>query len=180
MSIINDALKKAVTGKQRPVFSDKISVALETERKKNGVNWGPIFVILVIILITAPIIAPLFSTPFRRSSSQATAISNRQPAPLPMTPQMSLLASASDLSGSRKGQFLVEEFPLKSMAPLSMAAPNWLLTGIVFAPDGSYAIINDKVARIGDDVQGAKLEKINSNDVVLDYKGQKIELQGSR
>jgi hypothetical protein len=179
MSIINEALKKAGSEKQKPLVNEKINLALEAERKKSGLNWGPIFVVLVILLITTPIVAPLFSTPFRKASPFVTS-QGRQPMQLPMTPQMPLLASANDLSGTRKGQFMVEEYPLKTMVPLSAAAPNWMLSGLVFAPDGSYAIINDKIARVGDDVQGAKLERIDANEVVLNYQGQQIRLQGSR
>lgn len=164
MSIINEALKKAGSEKNKPLSNDKIQMTLATEKKSSGLNWGPIFVVLVIVLITTPIIAPIFSTPFKNSSiSQAPVI------------------ASTDLgSGTRKGQFMVEEFSLKSMPPLSAAAPNWLLSGIVFAPDGSYAIINDKIARAGDSVQGAKLEKIGSDEVVLNYQGQRITLQAAR
>lgn len=179
MSIINEALKKAGSEKQKPLVNEKINLALEAERKKSGLNWGPIFVVLVILLITTPIVAPLFSTPFRKSSAFASP-QNRQQMQLPMTPQMPLLASADSSTGTRKGQFMVEEYPLKSMAPLSAAAPNWMLSGLVFAPDGSYAIINDRIARVGDDVQGAKLERIGSNEVILNYQGQQIRLEGSR
>ena len=74
MSIINEALKKAGQ-------ASKIGLGIEMERKKSRMNWGPIFVLLVLFFITGPIIAPIFSSPFRRSftASQAAMV---QPAPI--------------------------------------------------------------------------------------------------
>lgn len=75
MSIIHDALKKAKQSNlkgssqapsKNPTFSKKLSstFSIEYDPQKSKVNWGPFFIMAVLLLITGPIVAPIFSTSF--------------------------------------------------------------------------------------------------------------------
>lgn len=167
MSIINEALKKAWKEKENipsSSYQDSVRKKLDSEfhKKKSRLNWAPIFVVLVLLLITGPIIAPLFSTPFKPSAPSATQTV--------ITPQASTATN-------RKAQFGIEETGLfRGLAPQAMQAPNFNLTGIVYSPKDSFCIINDQVIKVGEDIQGAKLINVGPNEVILDYKGSKVQL----
>lgn len=187
MSVINEALKKAQKEKE---FSIPASGGLSPEirfHKKSGFNWGPIFVLLVLFLITGPIIAPFFAAPFKKeayagmSSSKTVSVGQNsfsEAAVLVQKNQPGLLAGGA----SRKSQFAVEEsIMLPQTGPVSAGQSggfrkNFHLSGIVYSPKESYCIINDKIVKVGEQVGGATLVEITPEKVVLDYKGSAITL----
>ena len=70
MSIINEALKKAVREKEAGYSSSdkeavRRNIELEFQQKKRRFNWGPVFIVLMLVLISGPIVAPIFSTPLK-------------------------------------------------------------------------------------------------------------------
>ncbi len=183
MSIINDALKKAgqpiisethrSTGRssvdQKPEKRLEIKPRLQIERRKNTPNWGPFFLVGVLLLVTGPIVAPIF---FNNPSSKILS------APTDTT------AASMSLSASPRGQYAVEEMPLtqqtipstrlgKSVNPLT----KFKLSGVVYSEAGSYCLINGKVITKGETVGGATIENITANEVVLNYQGEMITLQ---
>ena len=163
MSIITEALKKA--GQEKGVLASSVLLP----KKKHSFNWGPVFVILVLVLITGPIIAPLFSNPFSKENfvrQETSAVS--PPA-----------SSAPNDTANRKPQFAVEELPLMQAANPSpfVPAPYLRLSGVVYSKtDISYCIINNKVVRVGETIQDARIVSITPDRVILDYKGQRINL----
>lgn len=176
MSIITEAVKKAQREKEsNPLASQEIirkSVEVEFLKRKQGLNWGPVFVLLVLLLITAPIVAPLFSSPFKKTyQTQSPAVSLASPNRALEPPRV-----------SPKAQFAVEEAPLPKMieppsASSFTARPNLLLTGLVYASDAdSYCIINDKIVKVGQEVNGAKVISVRADKVTLNYNGEIIEL----
>ena len=149
MSIINEALKKA----GQPILADHP----ELRKKKSRVNWGPIFVIGVLALITAPLLAPWFNSPYKTTQMDKK------------TPKLPAL----ETSNSRmSGQFAVEESPIA----IGPSLPNFSLSGLVYSKTDSYCLINGKVMRIGDQVGGATLSEVTPREVVLDYRGEKVVL----
>src|SRR3989338_3154994 len=170
MSIINDALKKAGNLKDlEPLHGQgelRQNIGFEVQKKQRQINWGPIFVLMVLFLITGPLIAPVFSTSFKRpvffGSSAPSKASYEVPIEAASVP-------ASTSLQNRKTQFGLEEIP--------MAVPPKLnLTGIVFSQEGSYCILNDKVMRTGEESGGAKLTKVSPGEVKLLYQGEEITL----
>ena len=187
MSIINEALKKANREKENiPVGqsqeSAKKNLGMELEKKRARVNWGPVFVLLVLFLITGPIIAPIFSTPFKRgsfSSYYASATADRVNQS-PNGAQMAV-AARSETSLNRRAQFAIEEAPVfHNVAPQNPQPPPLSLSGIVYSPTDAYCIINNKIVKTGEEVQGARLVKITAEEVVLDYQGEKIILSNAK
>lgn len=187
MSVINEALKKAQKEKE---FSVPAAGGASSElrfHKKSGFNWGPIFVLLVLFLITGPIIAPFFAAPFKKeayagmSSPKTISVGQNsfsESAVLVQKNQPGLLTG----SPSRKSQFAVEESILLPQAgPFSAGQgtgfrKNFHLSGIVYSPKESYCIINDKIVKAGEQVGGATLVEITPEKVVLDYQGSQITL----
>ena len=77
---------------------------------------------------------------------------------------------------TRKAQFTIEEAPFTMNASL-YPRPNLLLSGLVFqTPQDSYCIINDKIVKVGDSIDGARLNRVTPNEAVLDFHGEKIVL----
>ncbi len=182
MSIINDALKKA----GQPIISEThrsagrttidqntekradIKPVLQIERRKNTPNWGPFFLVGVLMLITGPIVAPIF---LNSPSSKIISVP-ADPASAPM-----------NLGAAPRGQYAVEEIPLsqqvmqsanlgKAINPLT----KFKLSGVVYSEAGSYCLINGKVTSQGESVGGAIIEKITADAVILNYQGEMITL----
>lgn len=187
MSTIQDALRKAQSGRdsQKPLSAGQAGlpagqagavaaapaaisapagnrpIEVHLERGKHGMNWGPIFVVLVLLLITGPILVPLFATPFKRAA-QDTA------------PQQRLAAKPAAIAENetRQTQFAIEEMPLPFVQ-----LPSLNLSGVVYAPnEDSYAIINDKIVKSGESVGGAKVVRVSADKVTLMYQGQVVDL----
>lgn len=177
MSIINDALKKAQTEAKKPEPTPSQAARnlhVEFQKRKPGVNWGPIFVVLVLLLITGPIIAPVFSTPFKPGNPHLTAVNQKASAfqNVAAEPARQQLASltAQEPAATRQAQFGIEE----AIVPTPYTRPNFLVSGIVYSAQDSYCLINEKVVRVGESIQGAKLAKVTPEEVTLDFHGEKI------
>ncbi len=165
MSIITEALKKAGEEKQlaRPLVSPVFAA------KKQSFNWGPVFVLLVLVLITGPIVAPVFSTPFQRRDALRSA-----------SPTASSLKKEKleEEAMNRKSQFSVEESPIFQPIPTPFSPVPYLrLTGVAYSKADAYCLINDKILKVGDVVQDARVTKIGSDRVFLDYRGQTLTLR---
>jgi len=168
VSIINEALKKAVREKEAGHSSGdretvRRNIELEFQHKKSRFNWGPIFILLVIVLISGPIVAPIFST-WTKGGVDHTGGAK---------------ALASNPKANQKAQFAIEESPLFGSAPPAVIlskTPNFILSGIVYSPKESYCIINNEIVKVGDRIQGAKLLSVSQNSVRLDYRGKETAL----
>lgn len=184
MSIINEALKKAQ--KDRPTLSHPPSQApgpsvlarnleVELQQKKNGTNWGPVFILLVLILITGPIVAPLIAVPFKNGgpiASREIAVGRV------MTPEARVeYAAAAATAESRRGQFAIEEMAKMPAPPPLYQRPNLILSGVMYTtPSDAYCIINGEVLRVGDSISGARLVSVTPKEVSLEFQGEKIVL----
>ncbi len=176
MSIINEALKKAGVEKESDVL--RKSIQLEFQKKKSGVNWGPVFVVLVLVLITGPIVVPVFSTPFQSSSLHKSLSSHASQGVPPLALAEPLPRAQSEVT--RQAQFSIEEtIPQNTNHPPTAVMPDFTLSGIVFSPKDSYCLLNNKIAKVGDTISGAKLVRISADQVVLDYQGQEIVLSAA-
>lgn len=59
---------------------------------------------------------------------------------------------------------------------LNLALPELILSGVAVSGDKSWAVINDRVVRLGDNVKGAKIVAIYSGRVELEFEGNSITL----
>ena len=60
------------------------------------------------------------------------------------------------------------------------AVTSFVLNGIFFSDDNSYALINNQIVRENDSVDGAKVKIITEDSVVLDNAGVTIKLHTNR
>ncbi|HTL69825.1 MAG TPA: hypothetical protein VL404_00895 [Candidatus Eisenbacteria bacterium] len=175
MSIINDALRKAQKNDPRQGEPLGRNLEVHIDKRRSGMNWGPVFILLVLLLITAPILAPVFSVPFKKGGEQ---IAPRQ---IAAGPSVALQAEPVQLASlpsqdTRQAQFGIEEAPLL-VHPGLYPRPNLILSGVVFStPKDSYCIINDRVVKVGESVQGARVTGVSPDEVKLDYQGETIVL----
>ena len=184
MSIINEALKKAAREKEVGYSSEdkeavRRNIQLEFHQKKTRFNWGPIFILLVLVLISGPIVAPIFSTPIKGVSARRNTLNPAATQNVPTASAKLASALVPQLNTNRKAQFAVEESPLFASVPATTPisrTPDLTLTGIVYSPNGSYCIINNRIIKVGDTVQGARLLTVSQNSVRLDYQGQEMAL----
>ena len=159
MSIINEALKKAG---QTPVQEKKELPRLEPLTRRRRMNWGPVFVVSILLLITTPLLAPVFNRSYQDHS-----------------------AGNAPSQANVKAQFGVEEAPLtpttRTPSPFhgSLITPDFALNGLVYSPDGSYCLINGQVVKIGESINGAKLISVTPNGAVLEYKGERLVLSAA-
>lgn len=184
MSMINEALKKAQKDKESGMPLTAANGARVEFHKKHGFNWGPIFVLLVLFLITGPIIAPFFAAPFKKEAHAGNSTPRTVSVGQDLQESSTRLQNnqIAVLAGGAKGQFGIEEAPLlptpgpMGSAPSAAFRRNFNLSGIVYSPKDSYCIINDKIVKVGERVGGATLLEITPEKVVLDYQGQTISL----
>lgn len=157
MSIINEALKKA----GQPILADRP----EFSRRKTRMNWGPIFIMGILLLITTPILAPMLNSPYKTGSVK----------------EVSLGSALPGASVQMKKQFSIEEAPAPMLAgPPSTSRTGWMpnfsLSGLVYSKTDSYCLINGKVVRVGETIGDATLVEVTPSGAVLDYRGEKIVL----
>jgi len=189
MSVIHEALKKAgqpiIAQPDRKKSGVPLRPEVEFHRKRAAVNWGPLFILAVLALITGPILLPLFHTASQKTTVQDTA---RAPRSVSVGEEVSSGASSARQSPNQLAQFAIEEVPaIQPTAPSwtgftlkSNPLPQFLLTGVVFSENSAYCLINKKILKVGEQVGGATLTSISANEVTLDYLGEKIVVPVTR
>ena len=167
MSIIYDALKKIEKKIEAAPRKDQEAKSVKKSKRPLGAYLAYAFVVCVGILIGNMVFgsfrqkvkagyAPSVKLPPLASSPAGT----RPLAQLPET----ILAPATADPGSAKKQ---------NKAP---AAPILTLNGVFFSDDGGYALINNRIVREGDTIEGIKIVRISSEEVELDNNGTPLKL----
>ena len=170
MSIINEALRKVVQDKQPvSVLTPDKKILPELPKKKKKVNWGPVFVLLVLLLITGPLIAPIFSSPYRNTISVF-------PVPSYQETLKSSEAAKMPAPSNMKAQFGIEEVPMSLTSKPLPIRPDFAMNGIVYSSPNSYCIINGRVVQVGEKIDGAKLISVTPEKATLEYQGDKMDL----
>ncbi|MCX5700133.1 MAG: hypothetical protein NTZ63_01125 [Candidatus Omnitrophica bacterium] len=159
MSIIYDALKKVDKSlDKREVFLPGIPTQIKPSHK-----FKPIYLYIFIVCLglllgnyafnyfTRPknIISSTVAQP--RESSQIQSTENR-------TPATESLASPT----------------LSSVAEIP--GPALLLSGVFFEKDDGYALINNRIIRVGDNINNAIVKEINLDGVTLEFNGKIVKL----
>lgn len=61
--------------------------------------------------------------------------------------------------------------------PVIEPQPKLVLNGIVLSEDGNIALINDQILKAGDNIEGALVEEISENQVILSFETRRITLK---
>ena len=195
MSIIAEALKKLEKEKNGTISSKEYlhkilgpvrNSTLKREKEENGevpdstyrkrsksLAVSGILLILAIAFLTA---ANIFLIP---SSDIKVAESGRPADPAEEAP------IAEAYTDVRTEIFLIEnktEFANKAARLLKSSSirdefmSKFELTGIVYDAGNSWAILNDKIIRAGDHLDGAEIVSVVSDKVTFIYKNEKLDL----
>jgi type II secretory pathway component PulC len=156
MSIINEALKKTEEQLQKNTVKETVSATKPTAPK-------PILLYILILLaglFLAQLIFNLLSNNIKtnlkpKANPQPVTIQPAAPAALP---------------------------PLTSAPPETKKSPEatFVLNGIFFSDNSSYALVNNQIVRENDYVDGAKVNSITTRAVELENDGQIITLTTRR
>jgi hypothetical protein len=146
MSIIYDALKKVEASKQ---------IELETKPDKRPKSLPKIYLIYVLVMCAGIILAGVVF----KGLSKSVSTSN----PLILEENMSRGTSPS---------ISVENKPAIPTEP----QPTFVLNGVFFSGEEGYALINNRIVRKGDKIDGATVVGIALNEVELEAEGSVIRL----
>lgn len=170
MSIIYEALKK-VQGKSGAAAAvpaqpaGKASDANGALKKSTAVRT--IILLLVFLALGMFLIEIVINRWFAaRAASYDPVASLASAPPLAAKPPMEPPASTPPpVAGS-----LVE-------LPVIEPQPKLVLNGIVLSEDGNIALINDQILKAGDNIDGARVEEISENQVILSFETRRITLK---
>lgn len=165
MSIINDAIKKArkefeIKNKVAPscVLRENAPDVAEPKQTGSDVKWTVVVVASLVLIVSL-----LGSLAFYKHFSRSTAAYDK---------------AAREISNVASPGF---NMPFqKQVLPSSEVRNAIELNGIVYGPEGKWAIINDRIVREGDSLLGGeitliakdfvKIEKDDGGEIVLDLK----------
>ncbi len=158
MSIINDALKKTEENLQKNT---------QPPQNQKPIRTGRRIVLLYILILVAGLFLGNFIFNLLKNKIQPTPPKPKKTAALAV-PE----AAKASLPAAQPG----------ITAPLEQktTADNFILSGIFLSEEENYALVNNKIVRESDFVNGAKIEKITFNTVELDTGEEKITLTTNR
>ncbi len=159
MSIINDALKKTEESIQRNSKQETTSIV-----KKSGIKSYLLYILIFALGIF------LSSLIFKIIKDKIEPIHINQTDKI--TPKL-----------DQKSQ-TPQTIPATIATPLpeeqNKVEKKFILNGIFFSDNDGYALVNNQIIRENDLVDGAKVEKITVNTVVLNNEGKIITLSTNR
>jgi len=155
MSIINEALKKTEEHLQKNAAKDKPS-AIKTSLAKP-------FLLYILILLAGLLLGNFIFTLLKRKTQTVRAPIKNTNAVIQTTNLFSLP--------------ILPSHPAEEHKP---AKTSFILNGIFFSDNDSYALINNQIVRENDYVDEAKVSLITADSVQLDNAGQTITLTTPR
>lgn len=166
MSIIYEALKKT-QGRHKIAVAGIIPPDIKKEplKKTAKVPYLPVLGAVTIGFALILFISTKYQTKARTSMV----------APMPIAPRP--FAVSADLTEAvQVSPPLVSSQVFQEAARQEKFGPKLTVNGIVISQDGNIALINDQIIRTGDNIEGAQVERIEENRVVLSYEGREIAL----
>ncbi len=165
MSLIHDALRKLEREKKGPLPPGTEHLVPPLPEKIKGRKfpffWG-------LLGLGVGLIAVGLSTQFKSSPELKVAST------LPEVPEEVLLPPAPVLSPEPAPAPIPETIPLSLP---SRTESTFTLSGVVQGEGEPFAVINNQITRVGDEVEGARLIAIGTNQVTLLRDGEEILLR---
>lgn len=151
MSIIYEALKKIEKNVNRPPSVEKSAQDKGIQERKK-----PNRLLMYILLVLTGLFA--VKTGFKLLSP-----------PPPTILQADVLPLAAEVAPK----------PVEEEKPVIIPDPVLSLNGTYFQGEQGYALINNRIVKPGDTIQGATVKEINLEKVVLEFEGRVITLVNS-
>ncbi|MBU1906314.1 MAG: hypothetical protein KJ923_04890 [Candidatus Omnitrophica bacterium] len=178
MSIIYDALKKTEAALRRmpkPVSATQGNPPSADPKPISKVRM--VFIYLSIVLVGFAIssllfkvITPSMKRPLDKPLQQVVNPASKQP--------VEVEAVKQDEPG--ESEVINEEVTPISPRMKRKIQDEFVLNGIFFSADQGYALINNLVVKVGDELNEAVVRKINVNSVVLEIAGTLFEITNPR
>jgi len=168
LSIIHDALKKTEGALQSPQDnppegpSPEVASYLKKKRRRNRIEWV-IFYLLAVILGLY-----IGNIPFDLAGKANTLVKNFNFSWLAVKKQ------AGPGALQKKDASLLKKIPILSGE--KKESDELVLNGIFFSKDGSYAVINNQIVKVGEMVNDATVREIQEDEVTLEYRGGVLKL----
>ena len=161
MSIIYEALKKT----EKIIHTDlKFPLDSKPQKSKFKVKIIALYVLMIFLgLVIGNLIIGLLNHP-----AQTKVVKN------PPVPSAPLLKEKAQID--KKVETVSETPPVVKVEP----GKPFVLNGIFFSDNDSYALVNNKIVRENDFVDTAKVKTITANTVELDNAGKTITLATQR
>jgi hypothetical protein len=184
MSLILDALRKLEREKRSP---QRGFVVVGSQRPR-AASHGALAGALAAAVVLVPLTWWLASRSARPAEPPLPASPRPSAAPSPASQDPPVLGPASAPSaplgppapGAASGQpganGLTPPAPRQSASPAASAAPEWVLQAITQRDGRPVALINDRLVREGDSLNGARVVRIGESEVELDVAGRRLVL----
>ncbi|MFA5095818.1 MAG: hypothetical protein WC478_00555 [Candidatus Omnitrophota bacterium] len=153
MSIIYDALKKVqhkISGEKPAQLPDAAPQPLSEKIERPKINPLLIYIFIISLGLVAGNFAYKY---FSRPKAPAPVQRNKVITPALQPPPAAL----------------------KSALPAA-EPPALVLNGVFFEQGAGFALINNRIARMGDEIEGAKVKEITMEGVTLEFGGKTIKL----
>lgn len=185
MSLINDALRRANQEKKEQAQAPADGAPMQPVQRssQDRVSFlGPILLTLIVLVLIAA--AFLFWKGIETKKELARATAQLQPSPkataIPAEPKLVVEQTAVNPASEKDGStptnsaatnvVATAETNVAPVAPL--APPPLKLQGILFHPSRPTAMINGKTVGIGDLVSGARVLRIDRQEVAVERDGK--------
>jgi len=159
LSIIYDALKKIEKSVNKSPNVEKESPAEEVKIKR---NYRPALIYILLILIGLFCIGGVLYLLTRPKIKPPSS-------PTPALTVQTVGAPTSDTA--------LDTIPEEK--PAFIPDPTLILNGVYFQGNEGYALINNRILKIEDMIQGATLKEISLEKVTLEFEGRVITLVNS-
>jgi len=182
MSIIYDALKKVGE-------ADKLTVPLPAAKPAFVSSHKPkVYLLYILAVVFVVGLAVLLFNPFTIKSKRPDP--QISPETLPIATKQEIppfdIAPASAVSIEQPGSLNPSANPAVDQAALSVQPqaqenlpPVLALSGVFISDNETYALVNNKIVRKGDIIDGAVVQKIAMDEVELEFGGKTIQLRNS-
>lgn len=145
--------------------------ALEAANKKENKNPQKFtYVIYILVALVGFFIAKIVLEGILKD----TQVKTKEVASSP--PNISAPIRGVSMPGETKIAPVQEKLVSKLLTSESKPTPKLALTGIIFEQASPCALINDRIVKEGDVVEGARVIRISSNEVSLEFEGRPIRL----
>ena len=156
MSIIYDALQKV----QKNITKETASTLQpQTSKETHPVKPKSNHILIYIFVVCLGLAIGNFAYNFL--AHKPKRVTSGAPA-LPLPKQAAVTQNLNSEETANSGAALPE--------------PTLVLSGVFFEQGDGYALINNKIVRLGDEVEQAKVKEITIDGVTLDFGGKTIKL----
>jgi type II secretory pathway component PulC len=156
VSIIYDALKKI---DNKPPNDSPVKPATEKGSRQDKMQPKPVLIYILVIL------AGLYA------ANSAFKYFNK-PGPKPSTAVLTGITKA--IAPTPEPETPKPEAPSQEGEP--KAQPQLTLNGVYFQQDEGYALVNNRILKAGDTIEGAKVTEISLDKVILEFDGKAFTL----